>query len=53
MEKYSDIPMDFADATLVLIAGALDIDSILSLDRRGFSAFRTREGKPIRMVLDD
>ena len=37
MEKYDDVPMDFADATLVLLAEALD--------RRGFSAYRTRPGR--------
>ena len=37
MEKYSDTPMDFADATLVLLAEALGIHDVLTLDRRGFS----------------
>jgi predicted nucleic acid-binding protein len=52
MEKYADTPMDFADATLVLLAEALDLRDILTLDRRGFSAFRTRPGKAFRLVLD-
>jgi hypothetical protein len=52
MEKYADTPMDFADATLVLLAEALGQHEILTLDRRGFSVFRTRQGKPLRAVLD-
>lgn len=52
MEKYGDTSMDFADATLVLLAEALGQNEILTLDRRGFSAFRTRRGRPFRLVLD-
>jgi hypothetical protein len=52
MEKYADTPMDFADATLVLLAEALGHYEILTLDRRGFSVFRTRRGRPFRRVLD-
>jgi predicted nucleic acid-binding protein len=52
MEKYADTPMDFADATLVLLAEALGLHDILTLDRRGFSAYRTRPGRAFRLVLD-
>ena len=52
MEKYSDTPMDFADATLLLLAEAAECGDILTLDRRGFATFRTRDGRPLRMVLD-
>ena len=52
MERYADTPMDFADATLVLLAEALDVPEILTLDRRGFSAYRTRQGESFRLVLD-
>jgi predicted nucleic acid-binding protein len=50
MEKYADTPMDFADATLVLLGGHLAVFDILTLDRRGFSAYRTPKGKPFRLV---
>ncbi len=46
MEKYKDIPMDFADATLVCLAEETGIDEIFTLDLRGFSAYRFREKKP-------
>jgi len=52
MEKYSDVPMDFADATLVLLAEGLDAHEILTLDRRGFSTYRTRENRHLHMILD-
>ena len=42
MTKYEDIPMDFADATLVSLAEELDVADILTLDRRGFSVYRIR-----------
>lgn len=52
MQKYADTPMDFADATLVLLAEALDVRDILTLDRRGFSTYRTRRRRGLRLVLD-
>ena len=50
MEKYSDTPMDFADATLVLLGDAAGTNQIATLDRRGFRAFRTRKGKSFEIV---
>jgi uncharacterized protein len=50
MEKYADTPMDFADATLILLAEDLDVLEILTLDRRGFSAFRTRKRLALQMI---
>jgi predicted nucleic acid-binding protein len=52
MEKYADTPMDFADATLVLLAEALALDDVFTLDRRGFSTYRTRDGRALRVVLE-
>ena len=42
MEQYADLPMDFADASLVVLAERLKVFSVFTLDRRGFSVFRTR-----------
>ncbi len=52
MDRYVDIPMDFADATLVLLAQRLDVRAVLTLDRRGFRTYRTEDGRPFRLVLD-
>lgn len=40
MEKYNDIPMDFADATLVVLAENTGVDEIFTLDKRGFYSYR-------------
>lgn len=45
MDKYSDIPMDFADATLVVLAEETGISDVLTLDHRGFNAYRIRGKK--------
>jgi predicted nucleic acid-binding protein len=52
MHRYRDARMDFADATLVLVADVLGVTDILTLDRRGFSTFRTSDGKPFNLVMD-
>lgn len=51
MRKYADVPMDFADATLVLLAQELGVADILTLDRRGFSTFRFSGQKRFQLVL--
>jgi len=40
MSKYEDLPMDFADATLLVLAEALGSTSVLTLDRRDFGVYR-------------
>jgi len=52
MKKYDDTPMDFADATLILVAEHLSVYSVCTLDRRGFRTYRSKRGKPFRLVLD-
>lgn len=52
MRKYFNIPMDFADATLVLASDSLGSGDICTLDRRGFRVYRTPGGKPFHLVLD-
>jgi uncharacterized protein len=52
MGRYANVPMDFADATLVLLAETLGAHDVLTLDRRGFATYRTRRGRALRLVLD-
>ena len=52
MAKYSDTPMDYADATLMLLAEDTGIHVAATFDRRGFSTFRTRRGKALRIFGD-
>ena len=40
MEKYSDLPMDLADAALVRVAEREKIRRIFTLDRRDFTLYR-------------
>lgn len=40
MEKYADLPMDYADATLVCLAAEAEIYNIVTLDQRDFSIYR-------------
>jgi predicted nucleic acid-binding protein len=40
MKKYEDLPMDLADATLVVLAERLGTTQIFTLDRQDFSVYR-------------
>jgi uncharacterized protein len=51
MEKYEALPMDLADATLVLLAEWLGHGRILSVDRRDFGAFRWKNRQPFENLL--
>ena len=42
MEKCADLPMDYADATLVVLAERLDTTRVFSLDRKDFGVYRSR-----------
>ena len=50
MEQYWDSRMDYADATLVLLAEQISVYDILTLDRRGFAFFRTPRGRSLRIL---
>lgn len=50
MKKYADIPMDFADATLVLLANETGAGDILTLDERGFRAYRFHGTRRFNLV---
>lgn len=53
MQRYADTPMDFADATLVLLAQRLAVADIVTLDRRGFSTYRLADGTHFNLVIDN
>lgn len=42
--------MDFADATLVLLAEKTGITEVFTIDRRDFETYRTRSGKRFRLL---
>lgn len=43
--------MDFADATLVLIAEKTGITELFTIDRRDFEAYRTPSGRRFKLLL--
>ena len=51
MEKYEALPMDLADATLVLLAQWLGHGRILSADRRDFGTYRWKDRHPFENLL--
>ena len=50
MERYRNVPMDFADATLVALAEELATDRVFTLDRRGFDTYRLNQRKAFQLV---
>lgn len=50
MQKYRNLPMDFADATLAVLGEELSTDQVFTLDRRGFSVYRLHGRKPFRII---
>ncbi|MCL6642159.1 MAG: PIN domain-containing protein [Candidatus Bipolaricaulota bacterium] len=50
MEKYRDLPMDFADATLVALGEELGTDWVFTLDHRGFSTYRLHGKRSFRLM---
>ncbi len=51
MEKYADLPMDLADASLVVLAEHLGHGRILSTDQRDFGAYRWKQRRPFENLL--
>lgn len=51
MRKYAKLPMDLADATLILLAEHLGHGRILSTDQRDFGAYRWKNRKPFHNLL--
>ncbi len=49
-EKYSDLPMDFADASLIVLCERMKIRDIASIDK-DFGIYRTREKKMLKNVF--
>ena len=50
MEKYQDLPMDFADATLVSLAYYLSIDHIVTFDKKDFGIYRFHKKRSFIVV---
>lgn len=44
MEQYRDLPMDFADASIIAAAETLKTLKVFTLDRRDFAVYRIKRG---------
>ena len=53
MKKYADLPMDLADASLVILAEHLGHWRILSTDKRDFRTYLWKQNKPFENLLID
>ena len=51
MARYQSLPMDLADASLVLLAEHLDHGRILTTDERDFGSYRWKSRKPFHNLL--
>jgi predicted nucleic acid-binding protein len=51
MQKYADLPMDLADASLVILAEHLGHGRILSTDERDFHTYRWKNREPFENLL--
>lgn len=51
MTKYRDLPMDLADASLVMLAEDLGDGRILSTDQRDFQTYRWKNTEPFQNLL--
>ncbi|MEW6110412.1 MAG: PIN domain-containing protein [Nitrospirota bacterium] len=49
MKQYHDLPMDFADASLVAVANAENITTIFTLDE-DFKVYRTKKNKRFKLL---
>jgi len=50
MEKYRDLPLGLADASIVVIAARYRASRVLTLDRKHFQALRSPSGKPFQVL---
>jgi len=51
MDQYRQLPMDLADASLVVLAEEIGTGRIFSTDQRDFGVYRWKNHKPFRNLL--
>lgn len=52
MKQYADLPMDLADASLVVLAEHLGHGRIFSVDQRDFYTYRWKNTEPFHNLLE-
>jgi predicted nucleic acid-binding protein len=51
VERYADLPLGAADASIVAVAERLDVRQVLTLDRKHFSIVRPRHVEAFELLL--
>lgn len=51
IRRYDDLPMDFADVSLVVLAEVLGHGGILTVDNRDFSIYRWSDRNPFQNLF--
>lgn len=50
MKKYADLPMDFADATIVCLATDTGMQNIITFDKKDFAIYKLSEKKSFTIM---
>ena len=50
MKKYADLPMDFADATIVCLATDTGMQNIVTFDKKDFSIYKLSKKKSFTIM---
>ena len=50
MKKYADLPMDFADATIVCLANETGMQNIVTFDQKDFSIYKLPKKKSFTIM---
>ena len=53
MQQYANLPMDLADASLVILAEELGHGRILSVDYRDFNTYRWKNNQPFQNLFQN
>ena len=53
VQKYADIALGLADASIVVLAHRHDVSDVLPLDERHFRTVRRSNGRPFRLLPAD
>jgi predicted nucleic acid-binding protein len=50
MKKYADLPMDFADASIVCLASETGMQNIVTFDKKDFAIYRLPKKKSFSII---
>jgi len=48
--KYADLPMDFADATIVCLAAETGMQNVVTFDRKDFAVYKLPKKQNFMMM---